>query len=118
MARGFIDKISLGTVPDTFSGSIVDGDGDLLTNFTDVAIIDGLGGGLKDPAECGSASFVQFTTVGKVDGAPVEKMTRLVSVKASKSIPDNDVATALRRAARQIGTDATGTISSATIVKG
>ena len=118
MAKGFIQTIELGRKEGTFSGTIVQGDGDPLGTFTDIVINTGAGTPIKSAAECGPASFVQFFYEGGVEGNPVTKINRLACVTTEPAAINPEDLQPLRNAARAVEKGDGPMIGKVVIVKG
>lgn len=119
MPKGFIDTIQLGRAEGTFSGTIVEADGEPMGSFSDVAIVTEAGKPIKSPEECFTFSFVEFRYEGGVEGNPIKKITRLTSVKTdpARGISE-DSSKILRRASKAVGKDDRPIIGHVVIVKG
>lgn len=103
MAQGYIQSITAGSTPDTFSGVITNSNGKKPVNFTDQTITAEDGTPISEPDLCGMDSAVDYSV--DPSSGHAHSIQRYASVQISGTIDDQSTQAQLRNFARSLVDD-------------
>lgn len=114
MAQGFIQSITAGSDPETYSGVITNSNGKKPVNFTDQTITTEDGTPISSPDDCGMDSAVDYSV--DPSSGHAHSIQRYASVQISGQIDDQSTQAQLRNFARSL-VDDSGPVDTTVVIK-